>query len=208
MQLRCHDTILLLEFILLINSLVTASGYSVTRNNANADSVTDNSTKADLETGKSMKAAEFFMSKGVYEEINWYGLACETLDQVREHSERNFGNIDVCPQEIKRGNDLSENDKSNCPWYYELNHRSTRYPNNILIARTPCFSCIGYDSDYFQCLTITQNVTVFNKIEDVSGELKYEAEEIEIPVGFTCGARDFANNYVKEVATSTAPLIS
>ena len=210
-----YNTRLLLELLLLISTMKILPGLLLTGNITNSNELpdentkpvdvkTENSTTTSLVVDKNMNTTEFFMSRGIHDEINWYGLGCEALDEYREQSERNFGNTDECPKEMKQGYDLPENEKSNCPWYYEVDHKSTRYPNNILVARTPCFSCIGYDSDYFQCHPITRNITVYNKIEYVEEEIKYETEEIEIPVGFTCGARDFVNGYVN-TATPTIP---
>ena len=127
MQLRGHLSELLLKFPLVIYVIVTTYHSFV------AGNITD--------------AAEFSMRKAVYDEINWYGSDCETLDQTREESERSFGNTDICPNNVRQGYDLSEHERSNCPWYYEMNHKSTRYPNNILISRTPCSACIGHDAD-------------------------------------------------------------
>ena len=146
---------------------------------------------------------EFAMRKPDHDQVNWYGKDTN-LEQIREESERNFDsrNHGKCPTEMKTGSNLPVNEKSTCPWYYEVSHDGTRYPPDILIAKSNCTTCIGNNGD-FQCHPVVRTIQVlYEKTED-SGYVTYEARDISIPIGFTCGSRDMAANVVTTPAPAT-----
>ena len=146
---------------------------------------------------------EFYMKKPKHDQINWYGTD-QSLDQIREASERAFGYLAQCPATVKTDATLPVSAKSTCPWYYEVSHKPNRYPANILNAVTPCTDkCIG-GNDGLQCLPVTRTIKVFNEKEEALGEIRYESEEIEITVGFSCGARYMVEN-VPAATTTAAP---
>ena len=151
---------------------------------------------------RNVNVVEFFMKKTKHDQINWYGTD-QSVDQIRESSERAFGYLAQCPATVKTDATLPVSAKSTCPWYYEVSHKPNRYPANILNAVTPCTEkCIGGNGD-LQCLPVTRTIEVLNEKEEVSGEVRYETEEIEITVGFTCGARYMVKNV--PAATTAAP---
>ena len=127
-----------------------------------------------------------------------------TAEQIQEASKRAFGDLAQCPTTVKTNATLPVSAKSTCPWYYEISHRPNRYPATILNAVTPCTDkCIGGNGD-LQCLPMTRTIDVFNDMEEASGEIRYESEEIEITVGFSCGARYMVEN-VPAATTISAP---
>ena len=102
-----------------------------------------------------------------------------------------------CPTEVRNGADLPVNERSTCPWYYEVNRDTNRYPEVILNAVTPCTSsCIGRDETY-QCYPITRNIQVLKFKQDYNSTYRiYEANDIDITVGFTCASRRMILNRI------------
>ena len=136
---------------------------------------------------------EFFMRKTHRSALHTYGLQ-DAYDSVFE-SEDSFGNLKSCPTEVKNGADVSVNERSTCPWYYEVNRDPDRHPEVILNAVTPCTSsCIGRD-DTYQCYPITRNIQVLKFKQDYNSTYRiYEPNNIDITVGFTCGSRRITVN--------------
>ena len=141
---------------------------------------------------------EFFMKNSTHSEVKWYE-SDPHLNEERQNSEISFGNVHVCPSEVKTGANLLVNEKSTCPWYYKISHDPSRYPNDILYAHTPCTHCIGSNGN-LQCHPVKRTVQVLIQQGENSGEIRYESKDIEIPVGFTCGSRDFVDNVVQTTA--------
>lgn len=141
---------------------------------------------------------EFSMRKTNHDEIDWYAKDT-TLDSIREKSERSLGNLEQCPSAVKTGTNLPVNEVSTCPWYYSVDHSPNRYPADILIAKTPCTTCIGSNGDTL-CHPITRSIQILKEKETMSGDVNYEAEDIEIPVGYTCGSRNMVDNVPQTAA--------
>ena len=109
-----------------------------------------------------------------------------------------------CPTEVRNGAYLPVNERSTCPWYYEVNRDTNRYPEVILNAVTPCTSsCIGRD-DTYQCYPITRNIQVFKFKQDYNSTHRiYEPSDIDITVGFTCASRRMILNRIPLSITPT-----
>ena len=152
---------------------------------------------------RSSNTVEFFMKKTLHDQINWYGTD-QSLDSIREKSERAFGYLGQCPATVKTGADLPVSAKSTCPWYYKVDHNPNRYPANILYAVTPCTdTCIG-GNDNLQCLPVVRTVETMIESGEDTGNIKYETKEEQITVGFTCGARYMAENVPATTASPPA----
>ena len=150
---------------------------------------------------RSSSTVEFFMKKALHDQINWYGTD-QSLDTIRETSERAFGYLPTCPATVKTDPNLPVSAKSTCPWYYKVDHNPNRYPANILYAVTPCnVTCIGGNDD-LQCLPVVRTIETMTEKGNESGSIRYETTEEQITVGFTCGARYMAENPGKATTTS------
>ena len=134
--------------------------------------------------------------------VHTYGLQ-DAYDAVFE-SEDSFGDLKSCPTEVKKGADLPVNERSTCPWYYEVNRGPDRYPEVILNAVTPCTnSCIGRD-DNFQCYPVTRKIQVLIFKGKYNSTYRiYEPNDIDITIGYTCGSRKMANNITPPSITPT-----
>ena len=142
---------------------------------------------------RSSNTVEFFMTEAQYQ-INRNATE-QSLDTIRESSQRAFGYLPTCPSELKTDPNLPVNAKSTCPWYYEVDHNTSRYPAVILKAVTPCTDTCIYGNDDLQCLPVVRTIkTMTERGHDVSGDIKYETTEEPITVGFTCGARYMASD--------------
>ena len=144
---------------------------------------------------------EFFMSRSNRTALHTYGLR-EAFDIVFK-SKNCFGDLKSCPTEVKNGTELLVNERSTCPWYYEVNRDPERYPEIILNAVTPCTnSCIGRD-DNFQCYPVTRKIQVLKFKEEFNAAYRiYLPNEIAITVGFTCGSRRMAVNITPPSVTT------
>ena len=136
---------------------------------------------------------EFFIRQSHRTTLHNYGLQ-DAFDTVFE-SEDSFGDLKQCPTVAKTGADVAVNERSTCPWYYEINRDPGRHPEVILNAVTPCTSsCIGRGDDY-QCYPITRNIQVLTYKQDYNSTYRiYEPNDIDITVGFTCGSRKLTVN--------------
>ena len=143
-------------------------------------------------------------SRDMVENVTAATTTAALAEQIQENNKRAFGDLAQCPTTVKTNATLPVSAKSTCPWYYEVSHKPNRYPATILNAVTPCTDkCIGENGD-LQCLPVTRTIEVFNDMEEASGEIRYEPEEIDITVGFSCGARYMVEN-VPETTTTSAP---
>lgn len=93
-----------------------------------------------------------------------------------------------CPTEVREG--YIEEDISVCPWYYEEDYDSNRYPSSYRYAVTPCSTCIGNNrNEMLRCESVNQTITVWDRIR-VDGsnpsEYRYQPRDLDITVGYTC----------------------
>ena len=149
---------------------------------------------------------EFFMKHSTHDQVDWYQTS-QILEQERQNSERSFGNTHKCPKEVKTGANLLVNEKSTCPWFYKISHDSARYPKDILYANTPCIHCIG-SNETLQCHPVKRTIQVLIQQEEISGEIRYEPQDIEISIGFTCGSPNFVDNVAQTTSAAPPPVDS
>lgn len=90
-----------------------------------------------------------------------------------------------CPKSIPTSGDV--NDRSLCPWYYEINEDPMRYPAVIPEARCKCEYCLEVTGK--KCENVNYNIRVLKRsseICDADGYYQYKEVYVSIRVGCTC----------------------
>ncbi|XP_077995876.1 interleukin 17-like protein [Glandiceps talaboti] len=121
-------------------------------------------------------------------------LSMATMDQSEdnlstgsEHHHVEQLPIEPCPLEYGSGAALNE--RSNCPWYYEVNTDMSRYPRSLNEAHCHnCLFCITDNSQHssWQCQPVTYDIWVLSRSVCIDGVYQYQPVLESIGVSCTC----------------------
>lgn len=129
-----------------------------------------------------------------------------TVEQIKTLSQTAFGSNMLCPTTVYESANDPLNKRSTCPWIYETDHDSMRFPTTILRATPLCTYCIGSGGKY-ECNPIFRNMTVLrqDKVPDANGNYRWMQSEYTTTVAYTCAGRRIANNIVPAQSITAAP---
>lgn len=148
---------------------------------------------------RSAAIAEFTMSGNQNTQIN-DALTQKSQDSITEFNLMGGDNL-TCPDTVSTVQSDPVRKRSLCPWFYEVNHTATRFPNTVLNARTPCSTCI-IGGVMYECAGITQPLPILLRTETPEGGFKWVESEIPVTVGFTCAGRRASNTFTTPADSS------
>ncbi|XP_064645454.1 uncharacterized protein LOC135498851 [Lineus longissimus] len=108
----------------------------------------------------------------------------DTVDKKNQVVVRGSVNDAECPTTLNTSSKAKLNQRSECPWKYEIDRNPFRDPQVILQARPLCRRCIGQHSPDTRCETLNEWRTVH--IQDGQGQMR--RRNLLVNVGSVCTA--------------------